>query len=233
MQEYLALIKLFSKDPSSALLARKLKRQGTTFLGYSQLLSLVNNFHLVKQRYHGRLHIAEFGVGRGGSATLFAHMINKYGGHLYLFDVFGRIPPPTELDGLAAKKRYDMILTRESPAYYGNIPDLLDLLKVELTQVCSENQIHFFQGRYEELLPTITEAYGFHLVHIDCDWYTSTKSVLSFLKKNIFPGAVLQIDDYLTWAGSKRAVDDAAWLNQYATWMVGAARVIDLGTNVI
>ena len=46
------------------------------------------------------------------------------------------------------------------------------------------------------------------LVRLDTDWYESTKIELEVLYPRLAPGGVLIIDDYNTWAGSRRAVDE-------------------------
>jgi hypothetical protein len=129
--------------------------------------------------------------------------------------------------------RYDNILNREERDYYGNIPDLIELLKSELGMICPLNKIRFVQGRYEETLSKLNLGFPLHFVHIDCDWYESTRTVLEYLQNNLHPGALLQIDDYHTWQGSKRAVDEAIWLQKYCMRDVGDALVIDTSKNAV
>ena len=231
ISKYLSLVKLSLIDLRLARLSWRLKRDKKTYLGYEQLLSLVKNFRTAKSRSQYPVQVAEFGVGRGGSAAILGWLIEHGGGSLVLYDIFGRIPAPTWPDGERAHERYRVILTEESEDYYGNVSDLIGTVKKELASVCNLERVSFVQGRYEEIMPTLTKRHSFDLVHIDCDWYESVSAVLSYLRENLRPGAILQIDDYSNWQGCKRAVDEAEWLQPYERWFVGGPLVIDTGTR--
>ena len=86
-------------DPGLFQLAREIRNSDKTFLGYPRLWSLVDSLTVLKNRKRENLNIAEFGVGRGGSAMVLAWWINRNGGRLQLFDVFSQIPAPTDVDG--------------------------------------------------------------------------------------------------------------------------------------
>ena len=225
-----SLWKFIVLEPRLALLAWQLKRSNKTFLSWSKLSNLVESFHRLRKRWPGKsLHASEFGVGRGGSAMLLGWLVGRYGGTITLYDVFGRIPAPTEKDGESARQRYEIILHREDQEYYGNVPGLLDLVLSEIGRVCAQDRIDAVQGRYEDVLPLHTSGKTFDLVHIDCDWYESSKAVLGYLKDHLAPGAILQIDDYGYWQGSRQAFDEAVWLRPYQNWTVDDALVIDTG----
>jgi len=224
-----AFLQLGLFHPGLLILAWRVKRQKKTYLTYGKLYNLASSFKNLKNRSPGLLEVSEFGVGRGGSAMLLAWLIGHYGGHLTLFDVFGRIPAPTEKDGQRAIDRYQIILDHEQENYYGNIPDLIDLIKTEISTVCDLNQVTFIQGKYEETLPFIISNKAYDLVHIDCDWYKSSKAVFDYLKNHLHPGAILQVDDYSNWQGSHMAVDEAEWLKPSNFRLVDGALVVELG----
>ena len=46
------------------------------------------------------------------------------------------------------------------------------------------------------------------LLRLDTDWYESTKVELNLLFPKLSKGGVLIIDDYNTWSGCKKAVDE-------------------------
>jgi asparagine synthase (glutamine-hydrolysing) len=225
----IALLRIGLIDPRLMRLAWRLARGGKTYLTYPTLHSLARSFYLMRARRHQPIQIAEFGVGRGGSAILFGWLIGQHGGNLTLYDVFGRIPPPTQKDGARAQERYQVILTKESPQYYGNIPNLQQVVLDELSAVCRRDQVEIVEGRYEELLEHPQDKRAFDLVHIDCDWYESYKAVLAYLQGKISPGAILQMDDYSNWQGSKAAVDEVNWLSRFQRRLVDGALVIDTG----
>jgi hypothetical protein len=231
IQNYLALLQLGLLDPRLLVLAWRLKRSQRTYLSSPKLLSFLQSFRLLQQRCQTPLHIAEFGVGRGGSAVFLAWLVGHDGGTLTLHDVFGRIPAPTDKDGERAQDRYETILHKESADYYGNIPDLLNLILEEIQTVCNLKQVEIVQGLYEDTLPKLTRQNHFDFVHIDCDWFESSKVVLAYLQHNIHPGAIIQVDDYSNWQGSRMAVEEAGWLEHFGRKLVDGALVIDTGTN--
>ncbi len=224
---YLSLARLGLINPSLMFFAWNLKRTKRTYLSYATLYSLARSFLQVKTRHAQPVQVAEFGVGRGGSALLLAWLVERHGGKLTLFDVFGRIPAPTEMDGKRAQQRYVGILTQESQDYYGNIPDLLEVVRRDLWKVCDPGRIVIVQGRYEDTLPRLIEPYLYSQVHIDCDWYESSLVVYNHLRERLLPGAIIQVDDYSDWEGSQRAFQDAGWLSQFQTRLVDGALVID------
>jgi predicted O-methyltransferase YrrM len=173
------------------------------------------------------LQIAEFGVGRGGSAVVLAWLVNHYGGTLTLYDIFGCIPSPGEKDGDQAQKRYQFILNSESKEYYGNVSNLSDTIKQELNNVCDLDQVEFVPGKYEDTLPIQQQARAFDFVHIDCDWYESSKTVLAYLRNNLNSKAMIQVDDYSNWQGSQLATDETEWLHDCRKWLVDGALVVD------
>jgi hypothetical protein len=222
-----AFIRLGLVDYRLMLLAWNLKRAKRTYLSYATLNSLACNVSKLQKRANHPLQISEFGVGRGGSATLLAWMVNKYRGRLTLYDVFGRIPAPTAQDGERAIHRYDVILEQEEKDYYGNINNLLEVVSRDLYRVCAQDRIEIIQGRYEEILPGLCDQREFDFVHIDCDWYKSSMAVYQYLRSRLRPGAIIQIDDYSNWDGSKRAYQDAGWLDSFHTHIVDGALVVD------
>ena len=139
-QNILAFIHLGLVSPRLMLLARRIKKYKHTFLSYSTIYSLVKNFIELEKHSSQLLHVAEFGVGRGGSATILAWLVNHYNGHLTLFDIFGRIPAPSQQDGAKALSRYEFIVKQEKDDYYGNISDLLEVILADLHKVCTSRK---------------------------------------------------------------------------------------------
>lgn len=226
-----AFIQLGLFHPGLLLLTWRVKRHKKTYLTYGKLFSLASSFRNLHKHALIPLEVSEFGVGRGGSAMLLAWLVGHYGGRLTLFDVFGRIPAPSDKDGQRAFDRYQVILNNEKDNYYGNVPDLIDVIKEEIRDVCDLTRVTFIQGKYEETLPSLTTNHAFNLVHIDCDWYESSKAVFDFLQYNLQPEAILQVDDYSNWQGSHIAVDEAEWLKPSNFRLVDGALVLELGSK--
>lgn len=224
-----SLFQLFQLDTRLAYLIWQIKKSKKTYLSYPKLLSLVKSFYLVRNMTSAPVQIAEFGVGHGGSAQVLAYLVDKYCGHLALFDLFGLIPPPTAIDGLKAHQRYHQIAhTEDKLNYYGNIPNLLSVVKNDLSMIVDIEKVEFIVGKYEEILPNLTDNHCYHLVHIDCDWYASTYTVLEYLKERLHQSAIIQFDDYEFWLGTKKAVDETAWLQDLPRYIVDGALVVHL-----
>lgn len=220
-----SMLKLSNVDPRLAVLARTVKKLDKTYLSYAKIISLVESFILMNKRCLSEVQVAEFGVGRGGSALILGWLVGHYGGDLILFDTFRRIPPPSEKDGNRAGARYDDILSNEHQDYYGNVLNLRKLVENELDTVCPPAQIHIVEGMYAETLSHYSRRKHLDLAHIDCDWYESTKEVLTYLRNRISPEAILQVDDYGYWPGAKLAVDESDWLSGKRKMIDDALRI--------
>ena len=110
IQNLIALVRIGLIHPQLLKLAWKIRRSKRTYLSFSTLHSLADNFLQLQRKAAQPVRVAEFGVGRGGSAMLLAWLVNQYGGSLTLYDVFGRIPAPSEQDGGSAKSRDQAII---------------------------------------------------------------------------------------------------------------------------
>ncbi len=139
------------KYPSLYILCYQLKKAGKTYLSCEKLESLVGSF-LKLRSLKPAINVAEFGVGRGGSALLLYSLVTRFGGHLTLYDLFGRIPPPSDRDGAKAAQRYLDILHKEKPTYYGNIENLQEKIEFELNAVGADRRYTVVKGRYEDTL---------------------------------------------------------------------------------
>jgi hypothetical protein len=115
---------------------------------------------------------AEFGVGSGNSARRLAKLLAD-DGTFYLFDSWQGIPEPWKLgDNLtepAGKWKYPKMRT-------------------------NDDRFVFVDGWYEDTLPfEFPEQIG--LLHIDCDVYSSTKTVLQAVTPYLGPGTVFIFDE--------------------------------------
>lgn len=71
--------------------------------------------------------------------------------------------------------------------------------------------VHLVRGWFEETLPKTKAMIGpIALLHIDADWYASTKMCLEELYAQVVEGGIVVIDDYGTWSGCKKATDEWA-----------------------
>jgi len=157
--------------------------------------------------------IVECGVWRGGSMMLVAGCLQQLQAadrDLYLFDTFAGMPAPTTHDvmagGLSARVLYD----RNAPDDAGS-----DWCRASLETVrgnmratgYDDERIHYVAGSVERTLPARAPE-RIALLRLDTDFYESTRHELAHLFPRLSPGGVLIIDDYGSWQGCRRAVDE-------------------------
>lgn len=178
----------------------------------SQIYPLVRDFTLlryetVRSLYEAALSVVErhipgnaveCGVAKGGSGAAIALALKEYdpARRLFLFDTFEGLPEPT----------------RDNPDYEraiqftgkcrGRIEEVDGLFRrLSLTNHS------FVKGLFQETL-SAADTGEISLLHIDGDWYESTKVCLKNLWDRVSEGGVVQIDDYGEWQGCKKAVDE-------------------------
>lgn len=156
--------------------------------------------------------IVECGVWRGGSMLAAARTLVEAGDTsrtLWLYDTFAGMSEPTDVDRRAVDGATASGLLA-SVAHHDQVLALASLRDVEKTMALSgypATSMRYVVGKVEETLPhTVPESIA--LLRLDTDWYESTRDELAYLVPRMTPGAVLIIDDYGHWEGSRRAVDE-------------------------
>ena len=195
---------------SAALTA--IREDHLTFLTGQQLDSLVGC--VLETEASGREGIlVEAGTAQGGSAIAMA-LAKSPSRPLEVYDVFGLIPPPTEADGDDVRQRYEKITAgkarglAEDETYYGYREDLLGEVTRSFARhgvPTDEHRVSLVRGLFEE---TLVGDEPVALAHVDGDWYESTMTCLSRLAPRLVPGGRIVVDDYFTWSGCTRAVDE-------------------------
>jgi O-methyltransferase len=74
-------------------------------------------------------------------------------------------------------------------------------------------------GFYEQTLATMppnAEPANIALAYIDCDFYSSTKTVLEFLMPRLKHGMILAFDDYFLWTESHVSGERRAMLELFS-----------------
>ncbi len=155
----------------------------------------------------------ECGVALGGSAIVMATLMpaeRTFRG----YDVFAMIPPPGENDGPEARERYSVIASGQSEgivdtAYYGYEPDLYRKVIENFAAyglTVDDDRIAMQRGLFEDTLRFGSEQVA--LAHIDSDWYDSVKVCLTRIYPHLAPGGFVISDDYFTFGGCTRAIDE-------------------------
>ena len=153
--------------------------------------------------------IVECGVWRGGSMMAVALTLLQRGikdRDLWLYDTYEGMPPPEAVDvdlyGHAA-------LDPSSGSYdaAGCTVGLATVQEAMRTTGYPEAKIHYVAGMVEDTLPSrAPERIAF--LHLDTDWYKSTRHELEQLYPRVSPGGSVMLDDYQHWQGCRKATDE-------------------------
>ena len=151
---------------------------------------------------------------------------------LWLLDTFEGLPPPTKDDDERAKTRWRAINNKKSrhnttqsflrgEGYIDESGVIrwnygpLEMVAANMNSTgYPYHLMRFIKGKVED---TLTDTMVLHslperisVLRLDTDFYSSTKIELDVLFPRLVPGGVLIVDDYCTWGGARKAVDE--WL---------------------
>ncbi|MGY4280795.1 O-methyltransferase [Bradyrhizobium sp. LM2.7] len=151
--------------------------------------------------------VIECGTWRGGMA---AGLMTAMGPnrHYYFFDSFEGLPPATAEDGPAAAA-YQAGVT--SVHYRDNCSALVEEFKAVISRVkVASSNCHIIKGFYEKTFSTfdIASVGPIAVLRLDADWYESTVLCLQKFWPSVVEGGIVLIDDYQTWDGCTKAVNE-------------------------
>lgn len=179
--------------------------QPYTMLSEARLYSL---FTLIKRICIENIpgNFVECGVAAGGSTALVATIIKRYTKQprwVYAFDSFDGMPTPTEKDtsnGIPAEVTGWGTGTCAAPE--NSVKEICNKLGVF-------DIVHLVKGYFEDTLPNNQDKLGvIAFLHMDGDWYESTKAIINNLYDHISHDGFVQIDDYGFWEGCRQAVSE-------------------------
>ena len=161
-----------------------------------------------------RGNIVESGAWRGGSAMLIALTLvelGETGRQLYVFDTFGGMPEPDEVDvdhrGVPATELLAAESDRRDDSLIWAIAGRDEVAdNLESTGYPAEH-IHLIEGDVRQTAAA-TRTGDLALLRLDTDWYSSTRAELDAFWGRLVQHGVLIIDDYGHWQGARRAVDE-------------------------
>lgn len=125
--------------------------------------------------------VAEFGVNTGGSIN---HLAKRLAGQsVHGFDSFEGLPENWSGNNFV----------KGEFARGGRLPKV-------------RPNVRLHRGWFEETLPAFlaTEPGPAALLHVDCDLYSSTRTILDVLTPAIVPGTVIVFDEYFNYPGWRR-----------------------------
>ena len=145
--------------------------------------------------------ILEFGVGSGISFKFFTRLNNRFNyfiknkycyRNIYGFDSFEGLPEPDQVNDLVITKGLKFADMRKGGFNSNEFYD--DLIKfTKKNENCS-----LIKGWFNETLPQFLEDkpdLSIGLLHIDCDLYDSTKTVLDKLLSKVSIGGIILFDE--------------------------------------
>lgn len=169
------------------------------------------NLHLAASVRHIPGDIVECGTWRGGMIAGVADVLGPER-HYYLFDSYEGLPPVKEIDGEAA-----LAWSRDvnGPNYHDNCRASEDEAQLAMS-MSSAKSVTIVKGWFEETLPSASVG-PIAILRMDADWYDSTKQILNNLAPRVVSGGLILVDDYYTWEGCTRAVNECAAARN---WMI-------------
>jgi len=155
--------------------------------------------------------LIEAGCALGGSAIVIATAKSQTR-PLNVYDVFDMIPPPSDEDGSDVHQRYEIIKNGQAKGigdakYYGYEKDLYGVVTNNFRAHnldLEKNNIQLIKGLFENVMH-LDGPVAF--AHIDGDWYSSILTCMERIVPQLVPGGRLIIDDYDSWTGCRKAVN--------------------------
>ena len=181
-----------------------------------KIFSLIKAFEYVnKFKIPG--DFVECGIYSGGNLMLLKKLIKKYKlkKKIYGYDTFSGMTNPSIHD-IKIDKTNGIKKHSKKNNWYGYS---LDKVKKNFKEVnLSLKNIKFIKGKVEETLKIKKNLPNkISILRLDTDFYESTKAELNYLYPLLSKGGVIIIDDYGSWLGSKKAVDEYFLKKKY--WM--------------
>lgn len=155
--------------------------------------------------------IVECGVWKGGSMMLMIETLKLHHEmrRVYLYDTFAGMPQPDEVDKKASGMRaFEKWHTLQRQGYNEWCYSSLDEVKNNIAMTGYDpDLVHYIEGKVEETIPIVLPE-KIAVLRLDTDWYSSTRHELEYLFPLLTTGGVLIIDDYGSWQGARKAVDE-------------------------
>jgi len=151
-------------------------------------------------------NIVECGVAAGGSSALMAAVIARHSKRprqLFAFDSFSGMPTPGENDTHRGQHAEDTGWGSGTCA----APE--DSVREACRKLGAEHILVPVKGFFEDTLPVEKDRLGeIALLHLDGDWYSSTRAILDNLYDQVGAQGIFQVDDYGHWEGCRKAIDE-------------------------
>jgi asparagine synthase (glutamine-hydrolysing) len=198
-------------DHDESDLISRIRAKKLTYLSDQRLTSILKTCQSINESNLSGIFL-EAGCALGGSAILIASSKNAKR-PLFIYDVFGMIPPPTENDTEDVHNRYKIIVEGKSHGiggdkYYGYQENLYEVVKSNLESFginCEEQSVSLIKGMVQNTMK-IDQPVAF--AHVDVDWYEPVMTCLQRVFPKLVVGGSIILDDYHDWGGCRKATDE-------------------------
>jgi len=190
-----------------------LRVKDCTMLDPEKLYALITAVRYVsKHQIEG--DIVECGVWRGGSVMAAALTLIQLGAvdrRFFLYDTFTGMPQPSEWDRASASgvepAAYFQERQTEGDASDWCLANVEDVRANLATVAYDQDQFILAKGKVEDTIPGLLPG-PIAILHLDTDWYASTRHEMEHLMPRVVSKGALIVDDYYYWSGSRDAVDE-------------------------
>ena len=189
------------------LINKCLKYSMTTRVRMWSLLNSINYIH--NNNIQG--DFVECGVWKGGNLILYELLNQKYNldKKVFGFDTFEGMPMPGEHDYKYNNVSAIDLYNRKVKIENNWCKSTLDEVKGNILTECSNVNINLIKGKVENtLLVKENIPDKISILRLDTDFYESTKIELEILFPKLEKNGILIIDDYGTYKGARKAVDE-------------------------
>ena len=202
---------LASLRPEDRDLITRIREKKLTYLSVGKLASIADACRDAKAANLDGVFL-EAGCALGGSSILMAS-VKEDERPLFIYDVFGMIPPPTEQDTEDVQDRYQTIVEGKSKGiggdkYYGYEENLYEVVQANLKSFsidCDRQSVALVKGLVQDTLHLDQPV---ALAHVDVDWYEPVMTCLERVFPKLVPGGCIILDDYHVWGGCRKATDE-------------------------
>lgn len=170
---------------------------------YSSLSTIHDLSKIInKEKISG--NFVECGCCNGGAGAMATKYLKDR--DFWLFDCFEGLPMPTDFDvkndnGINAKELWKPEWDK------GSVEKVKELYFRKLKM--REGKIRIIKGLFQKTVPECKNKINkIALLHLDGDWYESTKVCIENLFDKVEKGGFIVVDDYGHWRGCKKAIDE-------------------------
>lgn len=151
--------------------------------------------------------IVECGVYRGGQ-MMCAALTASTNRHFWLYDTFTGMSEPGPHDVRKGSHATELTKWKKHTVNQNWCRADYEVVEENLSTVLPRDRFTMIKGDVCKTLLVGPWPEKIAFLRLDTDWYESTKAELDVLYPLVSPGGMIVFDDYHSWDGAKKAVDE-------------------------